>query len=82
MIILLFFGLCFFGIGDCVEEPVFLHSISFHAKYTFGYDQPLQEWVQRCENYTNKTTVCDDWFEVPHGTITKEFGNSWAWYGY
>lgn len=65
MIELLFFGLCFFGLGDCVEEPVYLEYIKFSDKYTMNSNySDVKKWQQRCDYYTNDTSVCGDWYEI------------------
>ncbi len=83
MIELLFLGLCFFGLGDCIEEPVYLESITFNEKYTWGIEQPLQLWGLRCEQYTNGTEFCDDWIELefsdePRSRPITYYGNWWG----
>lgn len=57
---------------------VYIKSITFKGKYHVDYEEGLTELVQQCTQYTNQTEQCDDWFEVPNGTLIEEFGNSWT----
>ncbi len=87
LIFLAFFIPSLFHLEDIRQQEanadVYIVSITFSGKYTMNENYgDLKSWVQKCIQYTNDVEECDDWFEVPHGTLTREFGNSWTWGGY